>query len=119
MINQLHVARDGVDALAFWRRKGVFADSPRPDLIMLDLNMPRIDGRGVLLEIKGGEDLKRIPVIVFTTSQAEEDILRSYDLHANAHITKPVDFGRFLKILHSLQEFRAGVLTLPPNHPKT
>ncbi|MGA2245060.1 MAG: response regulator [Verrucomicrobiota bacterium] len=119
MIHQLQVTRDGVEALAFLRRQEPFADSPRPDLILLDLNMPRKDGREVLMEIKGDEDLKRIPVVVFTTSQAEEDILRSYDLHANAYITKPVDLGQFLKVLQSLEEFWVAVVTLPPNRPKT
>jgi CheY-like chemotaxis protein len=119
MIHQLQVARDGVEALAFLRRQEPFADSPRPDLILLDLNMPRKDGREVLVEVKGDADLKRIPVVVFTTSQAEEDILRAYNLHANAYITKPVDLGQFFKILQTLEQFWATVVTLPPNRPKT
>jgi len=115
VVNTLHVVKDGVDAVAFLRKQGSYVGSPRPNLILLDLNMPRKDGREVLAEIKEDEDLKRIPVVVLTTSQAEEDILRSYDLHANAYITKPVDLTRFFEVIRSLESFWLAVVTLPPS----
>ncbi len=115
VLNTLHVARDGLAALAFLGQRGQYAGSPRPDLILLDLNLPRKDGREVLAEIKKDPELKRIPVVVLTTSRAEEDVLRSYDLHANAYVTKPVDLGQFLKVVRSLEEFWLAVVTLPPN----
>src|SRR5689334_17976974 len=90
--NQLHVVQDGADAMAFLLREGDFADAPRPDLILLDLNLPRMDGREVLQAVKSDAELSSIPVVVLTTSEAEEDVLRSYSLHANAYVTKPVDF---------------------------
>src|SRR5438067_71755 len=96
LVNRLHIVEDGVKALAFLRKQEPYADAPRPDLILLDLNMPRMDGREVLAEIKSDEDLKIIPVIVLTTSSAEEDVLKSYKLHANCYITKPVGFGAFV-----------------------
>jgi two-component system, chemotaxis family, response regulator Rcp1 len=111
--NNLHIARDGVEGLAFLKREGQFADRPRPDLILLDLNMPRMDGRELLEKIKVEGDLKQIPTVVLTTSEAEEDILRSYQLHANCYITKPVDFEQFLKIVRSIEDFWFTVVKLP------
>ena len=110
-------SRDGVEALAFLRREGAYADAPRPDLILLDLNLPRKDGREVLAEVKGDPDLRRIPVVVLTTSSAEEDISRSYDLHANAYVTKPVDFERFIEVVRQIDEFFVTVVKLPPREP--
>ncbi len=112
--NRLSVVADGVDAMAFLRRAPGFADSPRPDLILLDLNLPRKDGSQVLAEIKADPDLSTIPVVVLTTSEADEDILRSYELHANAYVTKPVDFELFSEIVHQIDEFFVGIVKLPP-----
>lgn len=112
--NRLSVARDGVEALAFLRREGPHAQAPRPDLILLDLNLPRRDGREVLAEIKDDAVLRRIPVVVLTTSKAEEDILRTYDLHANCYITKPVDLEQFIRVVHSINDFWLSVVCLPP-----
>lgn len=112
--NNMHVARNGEEALKFLRQEGDFAGSPRPDIVLLDLNLPRIDGREVLARIKADPDLRRIPIVVLTTSDAEEDILRSYDLHANAYVTKPVDFERFLRVIQSIDEFFVTVVKLPP-----
>lgn len=114
LLNAIHVAEDGVEALEFLRRRGKFADTPRPDLILLDLNLPRKNGREVLTEIKTDEDLKSIPVIVLTTSSAEEDILRSYDLHANCYVVKPVEFVNFVEAVRSIHNFWFSVVTLPP-----
>ncbi len=111
--NQLSVVSDGVNALAFLRREDGYADAPRPDLILLDLNLPRMDGHEVLEKIKSDADLQRIPVVVLTTSDAEEDVLRSYDLHANAYVTKPVDFERFLGVVRQIDEFFVSVVKLP------
>ncbi|MYS79900.1 response regulator [Embleya scabrispora] len=111
--NTLHVVSDGVEAVAFLRREGKYADAPRPDLILLDLNLPRKDGREVLEEIKADEDLRRIPVVVLTTSEAEEDVLRSYHLHANAYVTKPVDFEQFINVVRHIDEFFVSVVKLP------
>ena len=111
--NRLSVVGDGVEAMAFLRREGEYAGAPRPDLVLLDLNLPRKNGREVLAEIKGDPDLSIIPVIVLTTSEAEEDIVRSYSLHANAYITKPVDFERFAGVVHQIDEFFVGVVKLP------
>ena len=111
--NELSCVSDGVDALRFLRREGEFADAPRPDLILLDLNLPRKDGREVLAEVKADETLSRIPVVVLTTSEAEEDILRSYALHANAYVTKPVDFDRFIDVVRQIDEFFVQVVRLP------
>src|ERR1019366_5197544 len=111
--NNLHVVRDGVEALAFLRREPPYADAVRPDLILLDLNLPRKDGREVLAEVKADESLRTIPVVVLTTSQAEEDILRAYGLHANCYITKPVNFAVFVKMVRSLNDFWFTVVTLP------
>jgi CheY-like chemotaxis protein len=112
--NRLNVVSDGAQALAYLRREGEFADAVRPDLVLLDLNLPRRDGREVLAEIKNDESLHQIPVVVLTTSQAEEDILRSYQLHANAYVTKPVDFDRFIAVVRQIDEFFVSVVKLPP-----
>ncbi len=111
--NRLNTVADGVEALAFLRREGAFAEAPRPDLILLDLNLPRKDGRQVLEEIKADAELRTIPVVVLTTSEAEEDILRSYALHANAYVTKPVDFERFIAVVRQIDEFFVEVVRLP------
>jgi CheY-like chemotaxis protein len=111
--NKLHVVADGVEALQFLRREGEHADAPRPGLVLLDLNLPRMDGREVLAEIKSDESLRSIPVVVLTTSEAEEDILRSYSLHANAYITKPVDFDRFIEVIRQIDDFFVTVVKLP------
>ena len=111
--NQLHVVQDGADAMAFLRREGDYAGAPRPDLVLLDLNLPRMDGREVLQAIKGDAELASIPVVVLTTSEAEEDVLRSYDLHANAYVTKPVDFERFITVVQQIDDFFVTVVKLP------
>lgn len=113
MWNNLWVVEDGVEAIEFLRRSGRYADSPRPDLILLDLNLPRKDGRQVLLEIKADPSLRRIPVVVLTTSRDEADVLRAYDLHANCYITKPVDFNRFMEVVRSIEDFWLTVVRLP------
>lgn len=113
MLTNLSFARDGVEALAFLRRQGKFAEAPRPDIIFLDLNMPRKDGREVLAEIKEEPELKNIPVVVLTTSADEEDILRSYNLHANCFVTKPVDLKQFMKVVGSIEDFWFTVVKLP------
>jgi CheY-like chemotaxis protein len=112
--NKLTVVSDGVEALEFLRGQGEHGGAERPDLILLDLNLPRKDGREVLAEIKGDDDLRTIPVVVLTTSQAEEDVLRSYDLHANAYVTKPVDFNRFVEVVRQIDDFFLSVVKLPP-----
>ena len=111
--NNLHVVEDGEEAILFLRGEGQFSGVPRPDIILLDLNLPKKDGREVLEEIKRDEDLKNIPVVVLTTSKAEEDILKSYNLHANAYVTKPVDFDQFLKVVKSIEDFWLEVVKLP------
>lgn len=111
--NRLSVARDGVEALAFLRREGEHAGAPRPDLILLDLNLPRMDGRELLAVIKEDPTLRRIPVVVLTTSKAEEDILRTYDLHANCYVTKPVDLDRFIEVVKSIDDFWLTIVRLP------
>ena len=112
--NRLSVVSDGAAALSYLRHEGEYADVATPDLILLDLNLPRIDGREVLEEIKKDEEFRRIPVVVLTTSQTDEDILRSYQLHANAYVTKPVDFDRFLSVVRQIDEFFVSVVKLPP-----
>lgn len=112
--NRLHVVPDGVEAMAFLRREGKYADAPRPHVVLLDLNLPRKDGRQVLAEVKSDEALKRIPVVVLTTSQAEQDINKSYELHANCYITKPVDLDRFITVIRSIEDFWCTVVKLPP-----
>ncbi|HEY5292013.1 MAG TPA: response regulator [Burkholderiales bacterium] len=109
----LHWAKDGVEALEFLRHQGKFAGVPRPDIILLDLNLPKKDGREVLSEIKNDDDLKRIPVVILTTSKAEEDVLRSYQLHANCYVTKPVDLEKFIVVVQSIDKFWLTVVTLP------
>jgi two-component system response regulator len=111
--NRLSVVDDGADAVDFLFRRGRFKDAPRPDIILLDLNLPRKDGRQVLAEIKANADLAQIPVVVLTTSQAEEDILRAYQLHANCYIAKPVDFNQFLRIVSTIEEFWLTIVKLP------
>lgn len=111
--NRLHVVDDGERALGFLRNEGEYARSPRPDIILLDLNLPKKDGRQVLEEIKSDPELRRTPVVVLTTSKAEEDILRSYDLHANCYITKPVDLDQFLGVVRSIEDFWLTVVRLP------
>jgi two-component system response regulator len=112
--NTLNVVKDGVDALAYLRREGPFVNAVRPDIILLDLNLPRKDGREVLEEIKADESLRRIPVVVLTTSSADEDIVRSYNLHANCFITKPVDLNSFVTIVKSIEHFWFQIVKLPP-----
>jgi chemotaxis family two-component system response regulator Rcp1 len=113
--NNLYVVGDGEEAIAFLRQKGKYADAPRPDLILLDLNLPKKDGREVLAEIKVDDELKRIPVVVLTISKAEEDILKSYNLHANCYITKPIDLNQFMKVVQSIEDFWLALVKLPPN----
>ncbi len=113
--NNLHVAMDGVEALAFLRREGKYADAPHPDLILLDLNLPRKDGREVLEEIKSDENLRRIPVVILTMSKAEEDILKTYDLHANCYVTKPLDLDCFIEVVQAIEGFWFSIVRLPPN----
>ena len=111
--NRLMVVNDGVAAMEFLRRQGEYADAPRPDLILLDLNLPRMDGREVLAELKEDAALRSIPVVVLTTSEAEDDVMRSYSLHANAYVTKPVDFERFIEVVRQIDEFFVSVVRLP------
>jgi CheY-like chemotaxis protein len=111
--NQLHVVNDGEQAMAFLRQEGEYADLPRPDLVLLDLNLPRMDGRQVLDAIKSDPELSSIPVVVLTTSEAEDDVLRSYSLHANAYVTKPVDFERFIDVVRQIDDFFVSVVRLP------
>lgn len=112
--NNLHWAKDGVEALEFLRQEGAHAKAPRPDIILLDLNLPKKDGREVLLSIKNDDRFKQIPVVVLTTSEAEEDVLRSYELHANCYITKPVDLEKFITVVQSIDRFWLTIVTLPP-----
>ena len=113
VINHLTVVKDGVEALAFLRRQGSYTTAPRPHLILLDLNLPRKDGREVLADIKADDNLKRIPVVVLTTSQDEQDVLKSYNLHANCYITKPVDLDQFVRVVRSIEDFWLGIVVLP------
>lgn len=117
--NHLSVARDGVEALDFLHKRASFANAPTPDMILLDLNLPRKDGREVLLEIKSDPYLRRIPVVILTTSSAEEDILRSYDLHVNCYITKPVDMEQFIKVVRSIDDFWFSIVQLPSQTPRS
>jgi CheY-like chemotaxis protein len=112
--NELHVVTDGEQALQFLRRTGDYADAPRPGLILLDLNLPRLDGLEVLAELKADPVLKVIPVVILTTSQAEQDVLRSYALHANAYVSKPVDFERFMEVIRQIDNFFVTVVKLAP-----
>jgi CheY-like chemotaxis protein len=113
--NNLHVARDGVEAMKFLSREGEFSDAPHPDLILLDLNLPKKDGREVLKEIKADPRLKRIPVVILTISSTEEDILKTYNLHANCFITKPVDLNQFIHVIKSIEDFWLEIVKLPPD----
>ena len=113
--NNLNVAQDGVEALAFLNREGQYANASRPDVILLDLNLPKKDGREVLAAIKDDPDLRRIPVVILTTSQAEKDILQTYNLHANCYITKPVELDEFLEVVKAIDEFWLTIVKLPPN----
>ena len=115
LLNHLQVAGDGIEALEFLRHEGRFAKSPHPDLILLDLNLPRMDGRELLAIIKADHALRRIPVVILTTSKAEEDIIASYDLHANCYITKPVDLDQFFNVVKSVEEFWFTIVKLPPD----
>ena len=115
VINHMDIAADGIEALAYLRREGKHVHAARPDLILLDLNLPKKNGREVLAEIKKDDSLKRIPVVILTTSSAEQDILETYNLHANAFITKPVDFNEFIAIVKSVEDFWLSVVTLPPD----
>jgi two-component system, chemotaxis family, response regulator Rcp1 len=114
IVNNLHVAENGVDALAFLRREGKYRNAARPELILLDLNLPKKDGREVLAEIKADDNLKRIPVVILTSSQAEQDIVKSYNLHANCYVTKPVDLDQFITVVKSIEHFWLKVVKLPP-----
>lgn len=114
MLNRLHVVSNGDQALDFLYRRGEYGTCPRPDLIMLDLNLPKKDGREVLAEIKNDPDLKSIPVVVITTSRAEEDIIKSYNLHANCYITKPVRLARFFEVVRTIEDFWFSIVKLPP-----
>ncbi len=111
--NNLHWAKDGVEAIEFLKQRGQYAKAPRPDIILLDLNLPKKDGRQVLSEIKQDQRLRAIPVVILTTSQAEEDVLRSYDLHANCYVTKPVDLEQFITVVKSIQGFWFQIVKLP------
>jgi CheY-like chemotaxis protein len=113
VFNRLNVVGDGVEAIAYLRREKPYAEVTRPDLVLLDLNLPKRDGRQVLEEVKADPDLRRIPIVVLTTSEAEEDVLRSYDLHANAYVTKPVDFDRFVEVIRQIDDFFISVVRLP------
>lgn len=113
IINTIHVTEDGVEAMQFLRREGQYTNAVRPDLILLDLNLPRKNGREVLAEVKSDELLKSIPVVVLTTSEAEEDVLRSYDLHANCYVVKPVGFENFVNAVRSISDFWFNIVTLP------
>jgi CheY-like chemotaxis protein len=118
LLNAMHHVVDGVEAMAFLRREGPYAGRPRPDLVLLDLNLPRMDGREVLAAIKQDEQLKHIPVIVLTTSNDERDVLKAYNLHANCFITKPVRLERFLDVVHSIEEFWLTIVRLPPDQSR-
>jgi chemotaxis family two-component system response regulator Rcp1 len=115
--NRLNVVDDGADAVDFLFQRGEFTQAPRPDIILLDLNLPKKDGRQVLLEIKADPDLAQIPIVVLTTSHAEEDIFRAYQLHANCYITKPVDFNQFLRVVSAIEEFWLTIVKLPRKRP--
>ncbi|MHC9544471.1 MAG: response regulator [Vulcanimicrobiota bacterium] len=114
VLNTLHTVKDGIEAMSFLRREGSYKDMPCPDMIFLDLNLPRKDGREVLKEIKSDETLRRIPVVVLTTSKAEDDIIQTYSDHANCFITKPVDLDQFIEVIKSIKEFWVNIVTLPP-----
>lgn len=114
IVNNLHVVTDGIEAMKFLKQEDEYADEPRPDLLLLDLDMPRKDGMEVLEDVKSDPDLRRIPVVIMTSSEAEEDVVRSYDLHANAYVTKPVDFDGFLGVVERIENFWLTVVKIPP-----
>jgi CheY-like chemotaxis protein len=114
LLNKLYAVGDGIEAMAFLRQEGEYSDVPRPDLVLLDLNLPGKDGREVLAEIKADETLKRIPVVVLTVSRAEEDVLKSYNLHANCYISKPFDMEQFIRVVKSIEDFWFSIVKLPP-----
>ncbi|MCX6917312.1 MAG: response regulator [Verrucomicrobia bacterium] len=116
LYNTLHVVNDGEAAMAFLRHEGKYTDAPRPDLILLDLNLPRKNGQEVLAEIKSDEELKCIPVVILTSSKAEQDILSTYNLHANCYISKPIDLDQFLKVVQAIKTFWVTIVKLPPNN---
>ena len=118
LCNNVHVVADGVEALAFLHRQGKHSDAPCPDLILLDLNLPKRDGRQVLAHIKADEGLKRIPVVILTTSKAEEDIVRAYDLHANCYVNKPVGLDEFITVVQSIEDFWLTIVKLPPGEER-
>ncbi len=111
--NKIHVVKDGVDAMKFLNNENEFFDVPLPDIILLDLNLPRKDGREVLKEVKNNENLKSIPIVILTTSSAKEDVIKTYSNHANCYITKPVDFDQFLKVINAIEDFWLKVVELP------
>jgi len=115
VINRLSVVPDGVEAIEYLRKRGDYASAATPDLVLLDLNLPKKDGREVLAEVKQDPELRKIPVVVLTTSRDEQDILKSYDLHANCYITKPVDFEQFIRVVRAIEDFWLSVVKLPPN----
>ncbi|RKP43905.1 response regulator [Trinickia fusca] len=116
--NPLDIVEDGVEAMTYLKREGKYADASRPGLIILDLNLPRKSGREVLRDLKSDPEFMNIPVVILTTSKSEEDVARSYGLHANCYVTKPVDFNKFIDVVHSINEFWFGVVTLPPVAPR-
>lgn len=118
LVNNLSVVEDGIEALAYLRKQGKYQDAIHPDLILLDLNLPKMDGREVLAEIKADEELKRIPVVILTTSSADEDIIKTYQLHANCYITKPVDINQFIKVVKNVGAFWFSIVKLPPDGAK-
>jgi len=118
LINDLIIVKDGVEAMSYLRKQGAYANSVRPDVVLLDLNMPRKDGREVLAEMKADNDLKTIPVVVLTTSEDEQDILKSYALQASCYITKPVEFEKFIDVARNIKQFYFNIVTLPPNGDK-
>lgn len=118
LYNALYVAEDGIDAMDFLHKQGAHGNAPRPDLIILDLNLPKKDGRQVLAEIKEDEQLKRIPVVILTSSRAEEDVIKSYNLHANCYITKPMGMKEFMHVVHSIEEFWLSIVVLPDTEDK-
>ena len=118
VLNKLHAVKDGVEALDFLKRQGEYADAVHPDLILLDLNLPKKNGHEVLAEIKVDPDLKRIPVVVLTVSKAEEDIMMTYNLHGNCYITKPIDFDQFVQVVKAIEDFWLTIVKLPPDEAK-
>jgi len=111
--NNLYIAEDGIEAMDFLNRKGKYSQMPRPDLILLDLNLPKKDGREVLAEVKSNDDFKRIPIVILTISRAEEDIFKTYNLHANCYVTKPLDLEQFMKVVKSIEDFWLTIVKLP------